>query len=477
MKRTKIAGLVIVICLLLLGLAPNLWTAEYKDFTLSQALKLKPKYDDPHPYLKDIHPQKFLAPEVYKQLTYDVEAMKKAWAETVGFKAPDVVGKKSPEIKPGVYNYKDKDKYPGLKELMIPEMYQRFAPGARPHAGNFPEIKIIPTRQYYYALPVAEATKKNEGKTKQDNKGYIVPSSYTAGCPFPRPSGTFKAQQIMYNWEKRYYHYESALFVAYSLGFNKSLNEDIHAGGPMHIARLQGRLTMEPFGWFDKRAETAGEMRALSMGPYEIPQDNFGNAYTSINYEDPNKADLQLIYIQALRRIRKMSATDSQDAVAGQDIIYDDSDAFNQKLSPTRYPYKYEVAEREMLMPAITSEGSRYISSKGLELRNFELERRPVYVITLTQLDKNYVYGKRTIYMDRELFLIYHVDNYDQKGRLYRVTEVYNGYVPEMGVFMPAGFLARDYIDLHSAYMYQFDIPTPSLTREQLLIDRLARVK
>ena len=48
--------------------------------------------------------------------------------------------------------------------------------------------------------------------------------------------------------------------------------------------------------------------------------------------------------------IRKMSATDSQDPVAGQDLIYDDAEGFLQKISPTRYPYEYRILEeREYL--------------------------------------------------------------------------------------------------------------------------------
>ena len=51
------------------------------------------------------------------------------------------------------------------------------------------------------------------------------------------------------------------------------------------------------------------------------------------------------MYIPSLRRIRKLSATDSQDPVMGQDVIYDDNEGWMQKISPVRYPYKYEILE------------------------------------------------------------------------------------------------------------------------------------
>ena len=50
-----------------------------------------------HHFIKNIEGyQKIMPPEVYKKVTYDVEAMKRTWAEVVGFRSPDVVGKVVP---------------------------------------------------------------------------------------------------------------------------------------------------------------------------------------------------------------------------------------------------------------------------------------------------------------------------------------------------------------------------------------------
>ena len=68
-----------------------------------------------------------MPPEVYKKVTYDVEAMKRTWAEVIGFKSPDVVGKMYPEIKPGKYTYKDKEKLP-FDKMMWKHLYDRFNP-------------------------------------------------------------------------------------------------------------------------------------------------------------------------------------------------------------------------------------------------------------------------------------------------------------------------------------------------------------
>jgi uncharacterized protein DUF1329 len=112
-------------------------------------------------------------------------------------------------------------------------------------------------------------------------------------------------------------------------------------------------------------------------------------------------------------------------------------------------------------MPAPTWDGSTYIKSEGLEYRNLKFERRPIWVIKLTQLDPNYVYGHRIFYVDKETLMYWAIENYDQKGRLYRVNNSNYGFVPEIGSFTWHGgsFFLADYIDLHSGIQTPFLCP------------------
>ncbi|MGZ4857690.1 MAG: hypothetical protein ACXVZU_04965, partial [Methanobacteriaceae archaeon] len=174
MKRTK----AFIVCFVVLSLPMILvtspaWSQEYK-ITMDQYVKAKAYYDDPRPlYAGELAWEKILPPEVLAKLSYDVETMKKEWADLIGFKAPDVVGKIAPDIKPGKYTYQDKDKFPGLKELMVPSIYALFKPAGPPLAGCFPEMTVVPTTQFYWALPVIRETKKNMGRAKLDDQGYL----------------------------------------------------------------------------------------------------------------------------------------------------------------------------------------------------------------------------------------------------------------------------------------------------------------
>lgn len=470
MKNVKIFVMCFWVLFLTLGvMTPALWAAEEYKVTCQELEQYKKVFDDPRPYLKELTYKKILPPDVYGKLTFDVEEMKKLWAEVVGFKAPDEVGKIAPEIKPGTYSYKDKEKYPGLKELMIPMHYNFFKPGGPPLAFCYPEIKVVPTRQYHLSPPIAKATKEGMGRVQLDNNGIIKEDTWVAGFPFPKPEGKFKGNQIIYSYLKRNVGWESAYFSEVGKGFTGNLKVDQDTTIEALNFRFKGRVMMEPHGWYDERAKNMGENTGLVCW-YLAPRDMYGNVITVTNFLDPDKYDQILLYINALRRVRVMSATDIQDAVGGQDIIYVDADGYSQKLSSTIFPYKCEViAEREYLVPFAILDGSPYVSSKGVELHNYEWERRPMYVVKMTQLGKNFVYGHRILYIDKETFMLSTILNHDQKGRLYRSVTNINTYFPEMGVFSYGGdFFYHDHLDMHSTFGRLFATPVSWAGRKDL---------
>jgi hypothetical protein len=145
----------------------------------------------------------------------------------------------------------------------------------------------------------------------------------------------------------------------------------------------------------------------------------------------------------------------------GMDTIVDDFEGLYAKLTPDRYPYKIEVVEKEYLVLAPTIDGAEYFSSKDWTLRNARLERRPVYEITMHQLDKSYVYSKRILYIDRETFCLLCTAMYDQKGRLYRTIHTIWSFAPKMGSWTYSGgfFIYNDFVDNHATLFPSFLVP------------------
>ena len=474
-KTFALASLFVFFVLLVMS-PPAVWAQKLYGTTWDDILAAKANYDDPSKLFEKLPHSKVIPKEVLDKITYDQNEMKRLWAEVIGFKAPDVVGRIAPGIKPGKYTYQDKEKYP-FKELMIPEHYDRFAPGGEPRAGNFPEITVIPTKQYYTALPYAQKTKEYMGKVKQYDDGYLDYSTYGGAFPFPRPAGPFMAQQIMYNQEKRYSCGETYHLLINNLGFNARFEQDLNSIIEMHSMRVEGRCLFAPLGFYDERAKKEGESR-LNVIRWHSPRDLFGMAYINVTYDDPDKQHLNMMYIPAIRRVRKMSGTDVQDPLGGQDMCADDGDLFNQKLSRNRYPYEYTVIkEQEFLVPFATADGGGYLTSKGLELRDYEFERRPIWVVELKQKDPNYIYSKRIIYFDKELLALVMSVNYDQKGRLYRTLEQREYVHPESGIMYMGGTAYLDYIDSHSTIQHSYIVADPGVDRENFSLKTMIRAK
>ena len=457
------------------------WAADKYAMTFDQINTDKAMLDDPSSYYEKVGRfEKVLPKELYDKLVFDTDEMSRLWAEAVGFKAPDVVGKLAPQIKPGKYTLADKERLP-FKELMPAHYYNRFnepGTGGLNHAGNFTEIEVVPTRQYYYATPIAKATIENAGKAKLDENGYLLYKSYLSGLPFPQPSGSHKAWQIVYNYKKNYHDFETTICFDQAQGIDSGFKRDFYTYGQYINVKSSSRLVMEPLGWFDKAAKRMDEDKLIYYRPL-APRDEYGNAYFTTGFNDPSKDPRFFVYLSFTRRIRKMSSSDRQDQSVGSDQTFDDTDGFLQPLRPDEFPYSMKVIEeREFLVPAATSSGSQWMDSKNkFVMKGLQFERRPMWVVEMTQLDKNYIYSKRIGYFDKETLDLWFMENYDQKERLYRTYSTQWAFIPEMGVLTKFNDIMLDFIDLHSTFETIRYFPTPWITRNDISVKSMMKTK
>ena len=449
--------------------------------TLEKIIRNKEFFDDPRPYVKTFGVKQIAPKKMWDYLSADKEKAAALWAEVVGFKAPDVVGKISPEIKPGKYTWKDVQNNPAFKKLFPETLLGLIREAGPPLAGAIPEFEIIPTNQYYHHLPVGEATKKNMGKTKLDENGYIMPETYDSGIPFPRPSGKFKGQQCLYN---RVYTYVSQGMNFWSqskvIGFDKNIRVDAEMDYQIKMQRMAGRVLFEPKGWLSDRSKKRMESSGYQF-IYSSPRDVAGMVMQSMLFQEPSKFNQDLLYIPTMRRIRKLSATDTQDPMPGLSTTYDDVGIFNQKMTPNRYPMSVKVIEeREYLMIAPEADGSMYYRKSDGARMNTKLERRPIYLVEIVELDDNYIYSKRTVYFDQEHTMALFGDYYDQKGRKWRSQTTGWAFNPEMGGMNGYGadYLYADHVDLHSEVDRLFvDLPADWPADEISLRNVMKRAK
>lgn len=437
--------------------------------------KMKSLVDDDKDLMATNPLKAILPPEIYEHMTFDIDEAERQTAEIIGFKSPDVVGKISPEIKAGRYTSNDLEKYPGLKELFPPELLLHIRPGGPPFAAGIPEFEIIPTRQLYWFLRLCKITRNNLGKTKLDKDGYIVPRSWQGGVPFPQPSGKFKAQQVYYNFEKRVVHFDTCYFIkSETMAFDRNLTRDKYSLTASSNIKFMGRTLFPPYGWFDEHAKLNGEFQSYSSTTLK-PRSLRGTVLLNNKYDDPDKINQWMMYVSSLRRIRKMNPTDTQEPAG--DLTYDDLSHISQKITPKKYPYKFEIiAEREYLMPVQYNTAKTWIDSNGLVLRKMQFMRRPCYVLQMTQLDPNYIYSRRIIYIDKEYFISTLSANYDHKQRLHRSQVYFRTYMKDTGQISSYGAISLffDHHDLHSTFSMPVAFPAP-FERKEFSIQNLIR--
>jgi hypothetical protein len=70
----------------------------------------------------------------------------------------------------------------------------------------------------------------------------------------------------------------------------------------------------------------------------------------------------------------------------------------------------------------------------GYIIKNLQLERRPCWVVQTTQLDKNYVYGRRVWYVDKEMLYLHHLTT-TIKRAVCTGPILHSGLYPEMGIY------------------------------------------
>ncbi len=478
--RKKSAFLFIFGVALLLASQPLTAKEIIKNYTEWTELEAcKNLLDDPRPALKcNLEAS---GDQVVRSLSFDVEKGSRAWAEMVGFKSPDLVGEMVPEIKPGRYTLEDKARLP-FDKLMPPLFYERFnEPGGqgKGFAANYTEFEVIPTRQYWMHLAVADASIKNQGTAKLDEQGYMLYDTYKGGIPFPKPSGPQKGWQILYNYIESYTYFQGEDYLSQTAAFGVDSNFKIDrkTKGDYYAMRLFQRLMRDPKGeWYDERARKEGEKQVVFYEAIE-PRDLYGNAYMLSKRVNPDEMDNLLLYTPLTRRIRKMSSSDRQDQAIGLDYAYDDVNNLDQKLTPRAYPYKVKVLEeREFLVPTFTLTGDEYFDSKADFLwRNLKFERRPMYVLEMDQQDPTYIYSKRIYYVDKETFIIAGGNYYDQKGRLWRSYNVLYGFTPDIGIFWWLAASYFDHIDVHSTLEQDFTTLSLDSDRAEFSAKRLLR--
>lgn len=269
---------------------------------------------------------------------------------------------------------------------------------------------------------VYDNTRKNATSSSLTRGGNGIKGAY-GGIPFPILHGdsTTQALQAMWNHITRW----RGVYVT-----RRSAEAIVQRNGTFNLVESQQEVFwnfFNPEGNEKSLDNILFYYLSFITAPSRLSGDAILIHETLDQIEEPRQA---WGYTAGTRRVKKAPnlAFDSP-IVTGADNLRtaDDTDMFNG--SPERYNWKYGGV-REMYIPynsyKIAQQGLKYSKIIGASHVNPEVtrfEKHRVHVIEATlKKDKHHIYGQRVFYIDEDSWSIAMIDQYDQRGQMWRVS-------------------------------------------------------
>lgn len=307
------------------------------------------------------------------------------------------------------------------------------------------------------------ATEKFKGTVTVDDQGWI--QNYKAGCPFPNPRNGL---ELIWNFKKRFGE-DDRILGAVTIITNKR-GQVRYQTSDGNLMFLDGRLTDGEKYVFEPNPNNYSRIDVYANAhPYEMQ----GTLSFNAQFDNPGKDDYFWLYLPAMRRVRRLSASQRTDRLpGGQDIMWENLDSFNG--STVNYTFKI-LGQKEMLVVRNGCPKSEWIHGKHMPSPNDYYQKVTVYMNEMTPKDPNFMFSKVIHYTDPETWASYYSEWYDQKGRPYLMSMVH--YAPaKNGIPVPA---AMCHIDVQTVHSTGYCMTNPQynvgLTPEYFRVDNLKK--
>lgn len=325
---------------------------------------------------------------------------------------------------------------------------------------NFPDFKIHvdEAREYPVHPKYVEATVKYACQAEVDEKGDLV--NYVAGQPFPYSEWAKEATNhacdltpddpqfaLKLAWNVNYRWQGGSGLNLPHWGFSNMRNSGKET---WRIAEGEYRRT-----YFSHRADLLPEAHQLEEGTdvewaeffdVKTPFDLRGTMFLLYRYRTSAKEDDTWAYIPALRRVRRIAATQKSDSLLGTEFTLEDFYIFSGYVWDHQWEFKGEskklgaVNSKRTCFPSIISEDEKTravgMTRLGTEDEWFHCKFGPYGALsfvdesyevrTAFQLDdvprqKGHPYSRKKIWYDKETMMPFYGIMYDRGGKPYRI--------------------------------------------------------
>ncbi|MCP4683449.1 MAG: DUF1329 domain-containing protein [Desulfobacterales bacterium] len=296
-------------------------------------------------------------------------------------------------------------------------------------------------------------TNKNKGKAVMDTTGAVyyeqIGTPWPGGRPYPEPKNGL----------------ETMANIKYGIGV-----DDFQARGMLRFINKKGKVYktfglestqiwcsgrkyLPPIGTVPEYEGALFRRTSMLTHPIEIKgQGQFSIRY----YDDAKKYDTGFTYFPAYKRTLRISSTTWQDNIAGSDLIYGDSQGFNEPYADWEFKLlgtKFILCpEHKAPFPYLDDAGNinpKVVFDNGMRWPRLGWAVFPMHIVEATPTIRH-VYGKKIIFVSSNPFtkgtgLAEMVDIYDRQGKLWKFYCPHNGdwqkdkgFCVPWGVFMTA---------------------------------------
>lgn len=134
------------------------------------------------------------------------------------------------------------------------------------------------------------------------------------------------------------------------------------------------------------------------------------------------KKDDSWIYIPALRRVRRLAATQKSDSLLGTEAALDDFWGFTNKVTARKWDY---LGETKVLAPMnIELDVSKFGGPEGWYPLYKHYEIRDVYVLEAIPHEESHPYSRSVLYVDKQQMNNLYTQHYDRDGKLWKGWQV-----------------------------------------------------
>ncbi len=278
-----------------------------------------------------------------------------------------------------------------------------------------PNQSIPPPKKY-----LADTEKySSQVSLKPNSFGGLDVKGYTAGVPFPNPSGPNAGLEIVYN---EYYAYIPHVITTYAkLGFNmdrygnKSVSEVREVnfkvkhlsdpGLPVNIPNLGDvYITYNNIIWFPEQSKYVNDLVVF--------------------YDDPATLGETFVFVPALRRSLRLSSAARCSPLVGSDYTADDERSMS--IQPPIFQAKF-LGYKKLLVSypteAYVDKTNYYLPLYFPGVKAAKWMLRDVAVLDIRRTDQmkaGYCYGSRMAYIDKQTWQPVWMDLYDEGLKLWK---------------------------------------------------------